>query len=130
MRVLSIGQAEKKVIGQLVAYAESHRIGIHRLFAIMRGSERPPGDDGNFVCHLPHGFRCCFTIEQQAIGWCRHLSVSVSGDKYPNENAVAFLAKEFGFKHTMSEGKWHTDLEEHVRAVNVLERMEDTEHES
>lgn len=126
MRPLLIGPGEHAAIAKVVAHAEANRFNLHDLMAILKGTRRPPGDDPAFVCHLPVGFRCVFSIDQQPIGWCRHLSVSVNAPgAWPNENAVSFLAHEFGFRHTLKDKKWMIQLEESVRAVNVLEKLED-----
>jgi len=126
IRVLAISLKEKVDIKRLVEYAESHRLDIHTVFKMAGGRMRPPGDTPEFVVHIPFGFRCCFTIEQQQIGWMRHLSVSINAPgKWPNEHAVAVLAEEFGFRHQLKDGKWKCYTEDHVGAVNIMELLED-----
>lgn len=59
---------------------------------------RIPSDDPQFVTHIRDGYRCVFTITQNAGLTYRHLSISVPAeDKYPNIVAALLLAQEFGF---------------------------------
>jgi hypothetical protein len=126
MRPLLIGPEQKAEIKRVMDYAQAHPYNIHQLYRIVGGREQPPGDNPEFVCLIPIGYRCVFTIEQQQGGWMRHLSVSVNKlGVYPNEHALEMLAAEFGFKHKLHDCKWHIDIEEHVQAVNVLELLED-----
>jgi len=61
------------------------------------GSGKVPGDDPNFVMHIEHGFRCVFTYTAVPGGLYRHLSVSVTGPKYPSPAAIAAIAELFEF---------------------------------
>ena len=92
--------AAKAKIKAVTDFAEAHRIGIHELFAIAGGRRPPPGDTADRFCVIDFGYRCVYTVEEQPdIGWCRHLSVSVTGDGYaPAPEAVLMLMAEFGFK--------------------------------
>jgi hypothetical protein len=86
-------------IGRVVKFALLRRLSIHDLHNVVAHKVASPGDDPNYRCVVRVGYRCVFTIEQQPMGWVRHLSVSVLGDGVaPNEMAVAMLAEAFGFK--------------------------------
>ena len=120
MRPLILDDAFKSEIKRVREYAEAHPKSIHDVMRILKGNDKPPGDDPHFTCYLDFGFRAVFTIEQQAIGTIRHLSVSVTRKgKFPNEQAVKLIALEFGFRDEFE--KWHKFLEEDVQAVNVME---------
>lgn len=119
VRPLIIGDEAKAKIAKVRAYAEQNVISLNEVIRLLGQTERAVGDDERRVCHLEVGFRVVFSLEEQPSGLCRHLSVSVTGDKYPNEHAVELLAREFGFEQPKEQ--WLTWLEEHVRAVNVVE---------
>ena len=126
MRPLIIGERERAQIKKVLAHADVHRASIHDLIAIVKGNREPPGNDPAFTVHLPVGYKVVFTIEQQPIGWCRHLSVSVAtAGCYPATEAVEALAEAFGFRHKLKDQQWSIGLEKSVQAVNIIEKLED-----
>jgi hypothetical protein len=91
MRALIIGPDQRAAIRRVVAYAMEpdhfYRIG-----------GPIPGDDPNFVTHVPQGFCCVFTYTQHEGKLFRHLSIAVPGkDRRPSPEAAMMLAREFGF---------------------------------
>lgn len=128
-RPLLINEAVRADIERVVNYAEAHRYSIHDVFKMMAGRDSmpPPGDDPGHVCNIPVDFRCVFSIEQQPMGWCRHLSISVSGEgNNPHPAAVFVIAQAFGFgmdpwksSHVQAE-KIPVDR----LAINVIQRLE------
>jgi len=72
---------------------------------------------------IPMGYRCCFTIEQQAKGNCRHLSVSVPAPgMVPNEHAMALILHEFGFEgEEVNPWMLYTEHVGAGKAVNVIQ---------
>lgn len=51
-----------------------------------------------FTIEIPRGFTVTYTIEEQPIGLCRHISVSVdTPGRLPNSHALAWLLEAFGF---------------------------------
>jgi hypothetical protein len=93
MRPLLIDDAAKAEVKRVRDHAEAlanlYRPGI---------TQKVPGDDPSFCAHLHHGFRCVFTItEMQGIRY-RHLTISVTGEKYPNPIAAYTIAELFGFE--------------------------------
>ena len=75
---------------------------------------------------IPVGFRAVYSIEEHPIGWCRHLSVSVSTkNRVPSVPAVEMIMHEFGFKGTITEqlNVWLEDTE--PKAANVLALLEE-----
>lgn len=115
--ICPIGRAEIK---RVMDFADKHRDPIANLHARISGALPPIGDNPNFVCTLPVGFRIVYSIEQQPIGWCRHISVSVDGAKLPNPMAVRMIADEFGFGPMEH---WDNIWVENNNAVNVIERL-------
>lgn len=90
------------------------------------GKPTPLGVD-NF-CILPFGYKCAFTVEEQPMGWCRHISISVfppEDGKFPNEVAVAMLLGCFGFHNGIGRGN-HLWIENGY-AINIIEPLRDDE---
>lgn len=126
LRPLIITEIERANILRVREYALQHPVSYQELLLLMKGELAPVGDNPNHACRLPVGYRCVFSIEEQAAGKIRHLSVSVSeAGKYPNEYSIDMIAHEFGFQHRLASRKWVGYVEEEAGAVNVLEFMED-----
>lgn len=124
MRALVIDSEVSASIARLRVFAEANPLSLYQLKKIMEGVSVHPGDDERFVCLVPVGFRCVFTIEEHRNGKVfRHLSVSVDGDQWPNPQAVEEIMKSFGFS-SCSVHDCVTYLEEHSRAINVLEQVQ------
>lgn len=128
MRVLQIGPKEKEAIQTLIDYAEGHRVDGELLQRSLR-REWAVGDDPNYICYIEQGYRIVYSIEQQPIGWCRHLSVSVDDtNKLPHPAAIELLMEEFGFRCKLKECL-NTWIEENVllptgiavNAINILQ---------
>ena len=128
MRPLVIGNEEKQSIARVIEFAEKHPLTRAVMEKRMENPDfSPPGDNPNFVCDIPVGFKCVFTIEEQPVGWSRHLSVSVDDpQKMPSIPAVEMLMKEFGFKGSLKE--CYVYLEDNIspKAVNIIEKKETT----
>jgi hypothetical protein len=93
MRALIIGPDEQATIAKVVAYATEPG---H--WYTPGPSAAIPGDNPEYVAHVPDGFRCVFTFTQHEGKLFRHLTVSVNAkDKYPSPEACVSLAREFGF---------------------------------
>jgi hypothetical protein len=110
----------------IVRYATAHPVTIRKVVRMASKSEPPVGDSKEHVLMVQVGYRCVFSIEEQPVGKCRHLSVSVpEKGKAPNERAVLEVMKLFGFKATKFGPEvmaWLEDIAEDFKAVNVLER--------
>lgn len=127
-RVLYIGPKEREAIDKLVDFAEKHRINKDLMQKSMK-REWAAGDDPNYICYIEAGYRIVYSIEEQPIGWCRHLSVSVDDpQKSPHPMAVEMLMKEFGFRGGIQEciNVWieenvHLSTGQIVNAVNALQ---------
>jgi hypothetical protein len=133
MRLLIIDKDAIEAIQKVVSYAEAHKSSIDQLKEAMAGERLPAGDDPGHVCFFNNGIRVVYSIEDQPMGMCRHLSVSVEASgtyKYPSEEAVTMIMTEFGFKYPLKDSKiW---IEEdvltpgglNVTAINVLQLYE------
>lgn len=102
MMILEISQKARDDIAKVIAHATANEVSMGELMVRASNPSRLPahGDDERHVCHIPDGFRCVFTIDEQMppLGRCRHLSVSVSGArKTPPVAAVMMLMHQFGF---------------------------------
>ncbi len=116
MRPLIISEAVRENAAYLVAHARRNIVTEDELRkAIKTGNAI--GDDAAHRIEIPVGFRVVFSLEQQPAGLCRHLSVSVSGKKYPHEAALKEIAALFGIDATKAM-VW---FEHHTRAVNLLQ---------
>lgn len=123
MRPLLIDEAAKKKIAEVIAYAEGHKYPKAFLMQRVKGGGKVPGDLDGYTCHLEFGFRCVYTLEEQPIGWCHHLSVSVNDEKkVPSIPAVELLMKEFGIQQGIKDEGVHMWIEEDIspKAVNIL----------
>ena len=123
MRALLIGPDQKAAVQKVVDYAEAHRFPRSMLAAAMNAGKPLLGGERGFLCELPIGFRCAFSIEQHPAGWYRHLSVSVNvPGKLPPLPAMDAIMTLFGFRGAAKDAP-HLYVEE-GRAINVLEPLE------
>lgn len=136
IRPLVMDANAQAVIKKVMDYAENNPFTKSKLLLIAEG--KAPGDDPNYRCNLNFGYNCVFTLDQatdkdtQEPIWVRHLSVSVDeSNKWPNEQAVSFLMKEFGFRQQLGpDSKLVVWLEnehdpEKPQAVNVVEKYDE-----
>jgi hypothetical protein len=137
MRVLFLTEQKKAEIQRLIRYAEDHVVLIDHTKRVLEGIAPPVGDDPQHVVHVDLGYRCVFSIEEQPMGLCRHLSVSINRKgKWPAPEAVNVLLEAFGFRRRVGDTKTDSGLgpplmlyleEEEVEAVNILEELQLTE---
>lgn len=133
MSVVAIGPAEQRQIAALIGRAKarpvplavvkanSARAAQHELRLADRKEAvvRPPED------HVMLGnVRVAFSVEEQPIGMCAHLSASVrKAGKLPAVEAVQFIAEAFGFTGMIEGGDaiaWLEEFDPGHQAVNVL----------
>jgi hypothetical protein len=134
MSVLIIGATERERIAELKAQASANPV----LFEIVRqgaiehvdvlhlkdrvpGIERPPSAHMIF----PGGqYRVAYSVEQQPVGFCAHLSISVARKgKMPSLEAVKMIAEEFGLDFP-PDRSWSEEFEPGCYAVNLLKVIE------
>lgn len=134
-RALLIGPKEKAAIKEAIERAAKHPVTLDMVKAMQVNSDRhltlemrqqQQGPDwekkrprSEFV-DLPIGYRCAISFEEQTIGMCRHLSVSV--DKpgaLPNPAAFEAIAKEFGCEHVLAK-PWIEEFAPGHDAINIV----------
>jgi hypothetical protein len=125
MRLLLIGLEEKNEINKVIDFAKKHPITQQQLTTTI------VGDIPDYVCSITEGFRIVFSFEHQPVGWCRHISISVSDpNKLPSILAVEMIIKEFGFSDNISdqENVW---IENEIlpNAINVVSKIKTEELE-
>lgn len=134
IRALIIGDDERKAIGAAVERAAARPIS---LATIERDSKLVPQGKGNLTLedragvpgrpesehvYLPGGYRASISFEEQPIGLCRHLSVSVdTAGMLPNMLAVGMIAEAFGFVAGMERQIWVEEFDPGHHAINVVE---------
>ncbi|MHA1169476.1 MAG: hypothetical protein ACTSRU_16745 [Candidatus Hodarchaeales archaeon] len=123
-RKLYIDSAAKKEVQRVVDYAESHVVSHSVLEAMVAGQVAPVGDKRGHVCTVPRNYRIVYSIEEQAIGLCRHLSVSLTQTKHvPGKAALNEILKLFGFDGDIRDCHVWVEELEHVNAVNFVQPL-------
>ena len=133
MRALIIGDEERAAIEAAVKHAAAHPISLETVkrlaTTIPQGGDLALADrpkefhrpESEHV-ELPGGYRASISFEQQPIGLCRHLSVSVdTPGRVPNLLAVGMIAEAFGFVKGMERKIWVEEFDPGHHAVNVVE---------
>ena len=124
MRALIIDENAKNQIRKLIEYAEHKPVSLQDMQDTLSGKKKPIGDNLMHVLHLFQGYRVVYSEENQPMGLCRHLSISVEGDKYPHPVACEEILKEFGFRlkgkieQTADIMPW---MEPEKRAINFIQ---------
>lgn len=127
MRVLQIGPKEKEAIASCIRNAEKHRIPLSEMKKRAAGEGSPVGDNPDFICYVTDGYRVAYSIEEQPVGWCRHISVSVdTPKKLPHIGAFEMIMGEFGFRGGVQDCDkvWVKEITDTLQAVNAVQRYE------
>ena len=107
MVVLLIGQPEYQRIRDIIADAKAHPVTLDRVrkgaapdTGVLKLEDRKPGFTRPPSQHMifPGGYRAAFSFEEQPVGLCTHLSISVirkEKGKMPSPEAVAMIAEAF-----------------------------------
>jgi hypothetical protein len=134
MRALLIDEITRKKIADVIRYAEENVYSMDDLLDMINGQLRPPGDDVFRVIVIPIGYRTVYSLEDQASGMCRHISISVpNSGKLPSIPAVQMIIKEFGFKNDLVipsdiNVPIKIDVEElgdNHQAISIIEKIND-----
>lgn len=121
VRPLIINAESSAAITRCRRYAEDHRLTLDRIKELNNKKVAVGDTDPGYLCEVPGGYRICFSIEQQPVGWCRHISISVdTPGMLPNIHAVDLLLNEFGFRGSIATGGVMKYVEGQT-AINVLE---------
>lgn len=124
MRILQIDDDVREQIKKAKEYAKAHSFSFANLKRIIDDPAKAAGFDPGFVTHIHDGYRVVYSLEEQTIGWCHHISISVEAKgKYPHELAVAEILKEFGMAPLNSDETVMAWTDEETQSVNILQRV-------
>ena len=136
-RALIIGLPEMKAIVDAISNARLKPVPKHVLEKLRRGipqdrstinlADRPYGWSRRTYepqqVLIEHGYRCAISFEQQPIGLCRHLSISVESnvdETLPSREAAVILARAFGILLNDGCTTWIEEYEPGKMAVNFV----------
>jgi len=124
-RLRRLDSITKQEVERVIEYAEKNIVSHSTLEAMIAGQARPVGDNKLHACII-RPFRIVYSIEEQAIGLCRHLSVSISGTtSVPNQSSLNGLVKLFGFEGDVTDCYvWVEELPHSISAVNLVQPLE------
>lgn len=126
LRPLIIDSGLREEVARVMAHAAENLFGKDDILTRIEGKLPPVGSDPGFVTDTSFGYRIAFCIEEQTMGWTRHLSVSVSEEgKLPAPVVVDELMRLFGFRCTVDTADYLWIEEQ--RSINVLEVLHDDE---
>jgi len=125
IRALLLGDRECALIERVVKHAFRFPVSLTKVKETIAGTEPPVGDNPEFCCIIPNGFRCVFSFEEQPHGWCRHLSISIpTVDGAPSPIAVEMLMPAFGFTGKLTDCYVWVTRQPHF-CVEVLQLVTD-----
>jgi hypothetical protein len=125
MRPLIINDEVRALFKVMIEEAEKNKIPISEMKELHEKQEIV-GENPKFDkqwCVLEFGYRIFFTIEEHPAGWCRHISISVDSDAFPNPASISLIMNEFGFENGLS-GSDKVYIEPAAKAINVIDRIE------
>lgn len=122
MEPFKITPESLQAIKKLKEWAEAHPFTDIELRAIKRSSMPAPAEWLNHMIKLGD-MRVVFTIEQQAAGRIKHLSIDTKTNEFPDPETVCDLLEQFGFihnlKHVPTKGEFHISIT--GRVINFFE---------
>lgn len=121
MSVLVFDKATKARIEQVKQYAQEHQFSQDQLRKIMAGRATAPGEDDNFVIHIPGtGMRLVVTLEDQPCGLSWHVSLSIPKPKaHASPNLIEPLFDILGLDRKRVVGIWLEPYED-TTALNIV----------
>ena len=106
MSVLFYGKKEVETIKNIKYHARKNKVTYADIVATKEGRRKPVGDDPNFVVVLGQ-YRVVYSIEEQKVGDCAHISISCAG-KDPHHVAIDEIMGLFGLKYRTTTHKGYT----------------------
>jgi hypothetical protein len=128
-----LGPEQIEALVALKAHAEAHPTPLEVLQALKDGMPTPEELNKDFAIDIPVGIRVVFTMEQQPIGLCKHMSMSVALEgRLPSPIAVMLVMEHLGFvvplKSLIGLGLvWEEAPGRGVVAINVVEPVDGIE---
>ncbi len=128
MHPFIIGAEQKQELALLRQSAESNPFSGAAMKQRIKGTWAP-GKEVLYTCYIPIDYKVVFTIEtaleagnlDRSHGMCRHLSVSIEGQKKTPHPAVCQeLMNELGFVNTLDSGKCRV-WSEREGVINIIE---------
>jgi hypothetical protein len=132
MVVLLIGATEREKIAEIITYAKAHpvplsviRQGVMDNTDVLELKDRKPGFERprSAAMVFPGGYGVAFSIEEQPIGLCTHISISVLGrakhGMMPSPEAVQRICEEFGVPFP-ADRMWQEEFDPGDFAVNLV----------
>lgn len=121
MRTLQINDETLKDIQRIINYANEHKFDKYQIKLVMAGDLKPAGLNPDYVIYIHDGYRVVYSLEEQPIGLCHHISISVEkSKKWPHEIAVKMILKAFGMSDDFKKcSSW---LDEETESVNILQK--------
>ncbi len=136
LSILLIGEDERKEIERVKAYARAHPLTLDIMkrskidngttFLSLEERRRQPTGfirPKSATMLIPQGYRAALSVEEQPIGLCWHLSISVQGrakkGMMPSDEAVKMIAEEFGVSYPPDKG-WIEEYQPGEYAINLV----------
>ena len=70
--------------------------------------------------------RIVFSIEEQPIGLCRHISISLDASKFlPSTKSMNKIIKKFGFEEEIDNCYVYVEEFDYANAVNIIEPIKE-----
>jgi hypothetical protein len=135
MRPLLIGRIERAQIARAIRKASAKPLSLEAITAVpgfegdkahykLEDRKGTPSRDDCITVNvlLPRGYRVALTFEEQPLGLCKHLSISVDalGD-LPNPHAVAWICHEYGMRFPPVGKIWLEEFRRGHSAVNIID---------
>lgn len=124
LELLILDEEVQASISKLKNYSEQNVISYEELVNPMTVI----GENPNYLVELPMGFRVVYSVEEQPMGLCRHLSISVDNQE-PSFNDLLIVIGYFGFNTDLLDGKAYRYTEKCMVngqlcfATNVIEKL-------
>lgn len=138
MKVLVIGEQQRRQIAAAKQKAAKRPIKMETLrdmqFTEDRSVQHLSDRPANFnrppthSVDIPFGFRAAYSIEEQPVGICAHLSIGTEGRRQkgamPSEQVVKMIAEAFGISYPPNMRMWVEEYEPGEFAINLLHLLE------
>jgi hypothetical protein len=120
MSALLLSPAVDQMLIGLREYAESHPMTMADVLRVIQGKLKRAGDNPEHVREVPVGYKVVLSVEEQPVGLCYHVSVSVSRPgKLPHPLAVDEILKRLLGK-TIKDSIKTWQEEGHRSSINLL----------